>query len=219
MDPSPVLAAVVDDVRAGAQPTLVAARFHAAVADIVLQVCVAAREQHSLHEVALTGGVFANTLLSSRCARTLNENGFTVLRHREVPRTTADWRSASSWWPPATQRRAPAQPPTDVRPGRAGQRPPQQGAAMCLAVPGRVMDVEERDGTRMATVDFGGVVKEVCLEYLPDLQVGEYAIVHVGFALQRLDEESARKTLELFAELGLLQEEFGDSWERAAEVA
>ncbi|MGW0694192.1 carbamoyltransferase HypF [Streptomyces sp. NBC_01643] len=85
MDPSPVLAAVVDDVRAGAQPALVAARFHAAVADIVLEACVAAREQHSLHEVALTGGVFANTLLSSRCARTLNENGFTVLRHREVP--------------------------------------------------------------------------------------------------------------------------------------
>ncbi|MFB7220107.1 HypC/HybG/HupF family hydrogenase formation chaperone [Streptomyces sp. NPDC056227] len=89
---------------------------------------------------------------------------------------------------------------------------------MCLAVPGRVMDIEERDGTRMATVDFGGVVKEVCLEYLPDLQVGEYAIVHVGFALQRLDEESARKTLDLFAELGLLQEEFGDQWELAAEA-
>ncbi|MDQ0766543.1 hydrogenase expression/formation protein HypC [Streptomyces canus] len=90
---------------------------------------------------------------------------------------------------------------------------------MCLAVPGRVLDIEERDGTRMATVDFGGVVKEVCLEYLPDLQVGEYAIVHVGFALQRLDEESARQTLELFAELGLLQEEFGDPWEVAAAEA
>lgn len=87
---------------------------------------------------------------------------------------------------------------------------------MCLAVPGKVLDIEERDGTRMATVDFGGVVKEVCLEYVPDLQVGEYAIVHVGFALQRLDEESARKTLALFEELGLLQEEFGDPWEAAA---
>jgi hydrogenase expression/formation protein HypC len=62
------------------------------------------------------------------------------------------------------------------------------------------------------------VVKEVCLEYLPDLQVGEYAIVHVGFALQRLDEESAKQTLELFATLGLLQEEFGDPWEMAAEA-
>jgi hydrogenase expression/formation protein HypC len=87
---------------------------------------------------------------------------------------------------------------------------------MCLAVPGRVLEIEDRDGTRMATVDFGGVVKEVCLEYLPDLQVGEYAIVHVGFALQRLDEESAKQTLELFATLGLLQEEFGDPWEAAA---
>ncbi|MEK2478304.1 MULTISPECIES: HypC/HybG/HupF family hydrogenase formation chaperone [Streptomyces] len=87
---------------------------------------------------------------------------------------------------------------------------------MCLAVPGKVMEIEERDGTRMATVDFGGVVKEVCLEYVPDLVVGDYAIVHVGFALQRLDEESARRTLELFEELGLLQEEFGDPWEAAA---
>ncbi|MEU5212777.1 HypC/HybG/HupF family hydrogenase formation chaperone [Streptomyces sp. NPDC020742] len=87
---------------------------------------------------------------------------------------------------------------------------------MCLAVPGKVLDIEERDGTKMATVDFGGVVKEVCLEYVPDLQVGEYAIVHVGFALQRLDEESARQTLALFEELGLLQEEFGDPWEAAA---
>ncbi|WP_053789210.1 HypC/HybG/HupF family hydrogenase formation chaperone [Streptomyces sp. XY332] len=90
---------------------------------------------------------------------------------------------------------------------------------MCLAVPGRVLDIGEKDGTRMATVDFGGVVKEVCLEYLPDLQVGEYAIVHVGFALQRLDEESAKQTLELFAQLGMLQEEFGDPWERAAAEA
>ncbi|MFC9292577.1 HypC/HybG/HupF family hydrogenase formation chaperone [Streptomyces sp. NPDC057011] len=89
---------------------------------------------------------------------------------------------------------------------------------MCLAVPGRVIDIGEQDGTRMATVDFGGVVKEVCLEYLPDLQVGEYAIVHVGFALQRLDEESAMRTLELFAQLGMLQEEFGDPWELATEA-
>ncbi|WP_441248078.1 HypC/HybG/HupF family hydrogenase formation chaperone [Kitasatospora sp. McL0602] len=84
---------------------------------------------------------------------------------------------------------------------------------MCLAVPGRVVEIEERDGTRMAVVDFGGVVKDVCLEYLPDLRVGEYAIVHVGFALQKLDEESALKTLRLFEELGLLQEEFGDPLE------
>ncbi|MFI5617011.1 HypC/HybG/HupF family hydrogenase formation chaperone [Streptomyces sp. NPDC051567] len=89
---------------------------------------------------------------------------------------------------------------------------------MCLAVPGKVIDIGEQDGTRMATVDFGGVVKEVCLEYLPDLQVGEYAIVHVGFALQRLDEESALRTLALFSRLGTLQEEFADPWELAAQA-
>ncbi|TSB32807.1 HypC/HybG/HupF family hydrogenase formation chaperone [Streptomyces sp. NBC_01525] len=87
---------------------------------------------------------------------------------------------------------------------------------MCLAVPGKVLEIRQRDGTRMATVDFGGVHKDVCLEYLPDLAVGEYAIVHVGFALQRLDEESARQTLALFGDLGLLEEEFGDPWEAAA---
>ncbi|WP_181765095.1 HypC/HybG/HupF family hydrogenase formation chaperone [Streptomyces albidus (ex Kaewkla and Franco 2022)] len=90
---------------------------------------------------------------------------------------------------------------------------------MCLAVPGKVLDIEERNGTRMATVDFGGVAKEVCCEYLPDLQPGEYTIVHVGFALQRLDEDSARQTLALFEELGLLEEEFGDPWELAAREA
>ncbi|MEW2399400.1 HypC/HybG/HupF family hydrogenase formation chaperone [Streptomyces sp. NPDC046862] len=86
---------------------------------------------------------------------------------------------------------------------------------MCLAVPGRVVGIEDRDGTRMARVDFGGVVKEVCLAYVPDVEVGEYVIVHVGFALQRLDEESARASLELFEQLGLLEEEFGDAWARA----
>ena len=68
----------------------------------------------------------------------------------------------------------------------------------------------------MAQVDFGGVTKEVCLEYVPDLQVGEYTIVHVGFALQRLDEQSALETLELFRQMGELDAEFGDHWGRAA---
>ncbi|MFZ0161337.1 MAG: HypC/HybG/HupF family hydrogenase formation chaperone [Kineosporiaceae bacterium] len=80
---------------------------------------------------------------------------------------------------------------------------------MCLAVPGKVLEVEDRDLTRMAKVDFGGVVKDVCLAYLPDVVVGDYTIVHVGFAIQKLDEESALATLELFRSLGLLDEELG----------
>ena len=90
---------------------------------------------------------------------------------------------------------------------------------MCLAVPGRVLSVEERDDTLMAEVDFGGVRKDVCLEYIPDVQVGEYVIVHVGFAIQRLDEQSAMETLATFEKLGILQEEFGDGFEAAARQA
>ena len=90
---------------------------------------------------------------------------------------------------------------------------------MCLAVPGKVVEIFERDGTRMAHVDFGGVRKEACLEYVPDMRLGDYAIVHVGFALQRLDEATALETLRLFRELGELDMEFGDHWGRAAEDA
>ena len=90
---------------------------------------------------------------------------------------------------------------------------------MCLAVPGRVTSIEERDQTLMAQVDFGGIAKEVCLQYLPDAEVGDYVVVHVGFAIQRLDEQSARETLELFDKIGIMDEEFGDSWGRAAREA
>ena len=78
---------------------------------------------------------------------------------------------------------------------------------MCLAVPGQVVAITEEDGVVMAQVSFGGVEKRVCLEYLPDVAVGEYVVVHVGFAIQRLDEASAKETLANFAGLGLLAEE------------
>jgi hydrogenase expression/formation protein HypC len=87
---------------------------------------------------------------------------------------------------------------------------------MCLAVPGKVLEIWDKDATRMANVDFGGVVKDVCLEFVPDIEVGDYAIVHVGFALQRLDEKSALETLALFRQLGEIDMEFGDAWARAA---
>ena len=80
---------------------------------------------------------------------------------------------------------------------------------MCLAVPGRIEDIYEARGTRMARLDFGGIKKEVCLAYLPEAQVGEYAIVHVGFAISRIDEASAQETLRQFHELGILDEELG----------
>ena len=81
---------------------------------------------------------------------------------------------------------------------------------MCLAVPGRVREIYEAHGTRMGKVDFGGVVKEVCLAYLPELVEGDYTIVHVGFALSKIDEASAQETLRTFQEMGLLDEELGE---------
>ncbi|CAM5664729.1 MULTISPECIES: HypC/HybG/HupF family hydrogenase formation chaperone [Streptomyces] len=90
---------------------------------------------------------------------------------------------------------------------------------MCLAVPGKVVAIEDGADPLTGLIDFGGVRKQACLEYVPDVRVGEYVIVHVGFALQRLDEESALASLKLFEELGLLEEEFGDAWQQAAREA
>lgn len=71
---------------------------------------------------------------------------------------------------------------------------------MCLAVPGRVLNIED-DMLRTATVSFGGVTKSVSLALVPEAGVGDYVIVHVGFAISKLDEEAAQRTLETYAEL------------------
>jgi hydrogenase expression/formation protein HypC len=78
---------------------------------------------------------------------------------------------------------------------------------MCLGIPGRVTAIYEAAGARMGTVDFNGIVKEVCLSFLPDLKVGDYTIVHVGFAITQIDEASAQETLALFQSLGILDQE------------
>ena len=72
---------------------------------------------------------------------------------------------------------------------------------MCLAIPGRVEQITEGD-VRMGRVNFGGVVKNVCLDYVPEVVVGDYTIVHVGFALSKIDERTALETLDLFAQDG-----------------
>jgi hydrogenase expression/formation protein HypC len=81
---------------------------------------------------------------------------------------------------------------------------------MCLAVPGKLLSIEgDEPLLRMGTVDFGGIRKDISLAYVPDVRVGEYVIVHVGFAIEVLDEESAQRTLELFRTLGTLEETLG----------
>jgi hydrogenase expression/formation protein HypC len=77
---------------------------------------------------------------------------------------------------------------------------------MCLGVPGKVVEVYREHDLLMGKVDFGGVLKRVCLEHVPDVAPGDYALVHVGFALARLDEAEANRLFALLAELGELDE-------------
>ena len=79
---------------------------------------------------------------------------------------------------------------------------------MCLGIPGKVIEIRDDAGLRMGRVDFGGVRKEACLSYVPDVQLGDYVVVHVGFAISQVDEEEALKTLELLEQMGdLVQQE------------
>jgi hydrogenase expression/formation protein HypC len=77
---------------------------------------------------------------------------------------------------------------------------------MCLAIPGKIIETSESEGMKMARVSFGGMVKQVCLEYTPDAAPGDYVLVHVGFALSRVNQEEAERTYRLLEELGQLIE-------------
>jgi hydrogenase expression/formation protein HypC len=82
---------------------------------------------------------------------------------------------------------------------------------MCLGIPAKIIELYETNGMKMAKVDFGGVIKEACMEYLPEAKVGEYTIVHVGFGLSVLDEQEAMETLDLLKQI----DAFGDELEPA----
>lgn len=78
---------------------------------------------------------------------------------------------------------------------------------MCLGVPGKVIEIQDDAlGMTMGRVNFGGVVKEVCLAYTPEAEIGDYVIVHVGFAISRIDEIEARRVFEVLKEMGELEE-------------
>jgi hydrogenase expression/formation protein HypC len=75
---------------------------------------------------------------------------------------------------------------------------------MCLGIPGRIVEVWEENGARMARADFAGELRKVCLAYLPDLAVGDHILAHAGFALTRLDEQEAKATLDLMREFAII---------------
>ena len=77
---------------------------------------------------------------------------------------------------------------------------------MCLGIPGQVVSLEATGGMRMGKVRFGGIVRDACLEYVPEVAEGDYVIVHAGFAISRVNEEEAARTYELLEEMGQLAE-------------
>jgi hydrogenase expression/formation protein HypC len=78
---------------------------------------------------------------------------------------------------------------------------------MCLAIPGKVLEIDKTVQPLMGKVSFGGIKKEVCLELVPEVQIGEYVIVHVGFAISKMDEHEALETLKLLEQMGEAGEE------------
>ena len=80
---------------------------------------------------------------------------------------------------------------------------------MCLGVPGKVIEIYDSGGMKMGKVDFGGVVRETCLAYVPEIEIGDYTLIHVGFAISQISEEEAQETLKLLQELGEFEAELG----------
>ncbi len=77
---------------------------------------------------------------------------------------------------------------------------------MCLGIPGKVLEFFDINGLKMAKVQYGAIVRDACLEYTPEANVGDYVIVHVGFAISKVDEEEAARTYKLLEEMGQLAE-------------
>jgi len=84
---------------------------------------------------------------------------------------------------------------------------------MCLAIPGKILDTEEIAGIRIGRVQFGGVTRKAYLDYVPDAAPGDYVMVHVGFAISKVDQDEAARTYESMRIMGLLQDELGDTEE------
>jgi hydrogenase expression/formation protein HypC len=78
---------------------------------------------------------------------------------------------------------------------------------MCLAIPGKILEISTKDGLRTGRVDFGGIVSSVCLDFVPEAATGDFVIVHVGFAISRVDREEAERTYEALEAMGLLETE------------
>jgi hydrogenase expression/formation protein HypC len=79
---------------------------------------------------------------------------------------------------------------------------------MCLAIPGKILEIYDEQGLRMGRLDFGGTIRKCCLQCIPEAAVGEYALVHVGFAISTIDAEEAARTYQLLEEMGEIMAQF-----------
>jgi len=93
--------------------------------------------------------------------------------------------------------------------GKLQLRRPDCEVDMCLGVPGKIVEVYEKGGLKMARVDFGGIFREACLDYVDEAKVGDYCVIHVGFAISILSESEAMDTLNLLKQIGNFEEELG----------
>jgi hydrogenase maturation protein HypF len=184
IDWEPLVRSVLDDVRDGISAGMISAKFHNALAETI----VGAARRVGEERIVLTGGCFQNKYLTERVIRRLDEEGFRPYWHQRIP-------------------------PNDggigLRLGRLWRRPTgkKRGDAMCLAVPGKIISISGEDPLiRMGRVNFGGIVKEASLAYVPEAKVGDYVLVHVGFAISTVDEAEAKQTLDYLRQMGELQE-------------
>jgi hydrogenase expression/formation protein HypC len=72
---------------------------------------------------------------------------------------------------------------------------------MCLGIPGKVIEIYEENGLKMGNIDYSGTVNKICLEYVPEIQLGQYTIVHAGFGISIINEDEAQKSLEALEQL------------------
>lgn len=86
---------------------------------------------------------------------------------------------------------------------------------MCLAIPGKIVSNEVHNGIRIGRVQFGGITRETCLDFVPEASVGDYVIVHVGFAISRVDREEAERSYEALESMGLLKDELESDLENS----
>ena len=190
LDPAPLIAGLVAGLRAGVDVADLAAGFHAAVIEPPSAAADSVARRGRISRRSGSPAACSSTaILLDGFRKALSDNGFDVLTHEVLPCNDGGIALGQAVIAAASTR------------SRARER------RMCLGIPGKVVDIWDEAGTRMSTVDFGGTTKTVCLAYLPDMEIGEYTIVHAGFAIARLDEESANETLKMFADLGVLEEE------------